>query len=481
MGALIMPDRAAQRLQRAQRMARNAWAFAALSCVCLAAVAILTEPAAINETALVLITLMQGLTLLTTRVYVRQLLRLQRQAAVIEKQNHELRETSARLQREVIERTQVESQRDSFFDLSDDLLVILDQEGRFLRANPAFASRLGEVEAKLRGVELVSFIEPEDSEDFRRALQRVDDASGSHTLEARLQTHEGPRWFIWTLLARGAQLYVVAHDFTQHRQAADALQQAKEAAELESENKTEFLANMSHELRTPLNAIIGFSQTLDMGLYGQLSDKQREYVRDIQGAGEHLLGIVTDLLDLSVIDSGAMVVKTQPVVVAAVIDAALALVRPRAEEAGVHLLCDMPEQLPQIRADVGKIRQILVNLLGNAIKFTPEGGRVTLRAGRDELNGGFFFEVADTGIGIKPTDLPQVLSPFGRLKSAYARAHGGVGLGLPLSLRLARMHEGDISLTSQPGVGTTVRLWLPPERVIEDVKDVTHAHSHHQS
>jgi len=227
---------------------------------------------------------------------------------------------------------------------------------------------------------------------------------------------------------------------------------------------------MSHELRTPLNAIIGFSQTLAMGLYGNLTEKQLEYINDINRAGEHLLGIVTDLLDLSVIDSGAMVIRDSTLQAGDVIASALTLVKTRAEEAGIELGTRVAQNLPAIRGDAGKLRQILVNFLGNAIKFTPRGGRINVSAGIEPQSGGFIMEVSDTGVGIKPTDIPQVLSPFGRLKSAYARSHGGVGLGLPLAKRLAELHEGDISITSEPGRGTTVRLWLPPSRILEPVQ-----------
>lgn len=470
----------ANRLARAKTLARAAWWRAAFVCLALAGVALLylvTDLQTQSYLGLALITALLFFTLIATRMQAQQLLRLYLQAAVIERQNMEMRAKSDQLSREIEERTQVENQRDSFFNLSADLLAILDGEGRFLRINPAFAARLGEQEETVRSVELVSFIHPSEAEEFRRALQEVEEGSGAKALEARAHTSEGYRWFLWTLIARGRYTYAVAHDFSAHRAAADALREAKEAAELANETKTQFLANMSHELRTPLNAVIGFSQTLDMGLYGALTEKQREYIRDINRAGEHLLGIVTDLLDLSVIDSGAMVLTEKPVVIPAVVDAALALVKVRAEEAGVHLVAELPDQLPKVKADVGKIRQILVNLLGNAIKFTPEGGRVTVRVGRDERAGGLFMEVADTGIGIKPTDIPQVLSPFGRLKSAYARSHGGVGLGLPLSSRLAEMHQGNINITSQPGQGTTVRLWLPEERIIQTREEPHHGHS----
>ncbi len=408
------------------------------------------------------------LVLLATRNHVQQILRLYLQASVIERKNVDLRAAHENLKREVQEREHIESQRDSFFNLSADLLAILDSEGRVVRLNPAFAETLGESEESLRGVDLASFMDADDVHGFRTAIETVEADGGARPIEARCQTIEGVRWFLWTLVGRRGFVYAVAHDFTTHRLAAEALREAKDAAEAANDTKTQFLANMSHELRTPLNAIIGFSETLELGLYGPLNDKQREYVMDIHSAGKHLLGIVIDLLDLSVIDSGAMVLKDSPCNLRELIEQALALVRTRADEAKIALFCELPDPLPRVMVDCGKIRQIFVNLLSNAVKFTQAGGEIRVTATLDALDGGLVVSVRDTGIGIKAADIPQVLSPFGRRKAAYASKHGGIGLGLPLALRLAELHQGDLAIISQPGVGTTVRLWLPPERILYD-------------
>lgn len=423
------------------------------------------------------------LILLATRNHVQQILRLYLQASVIERKNVDLRSAHDRLKREVLEREHIESQRDSFFNLSADLLAILDSEGRVVRLNPAFAETLGESEEALRGVDLASFMETGEVEAFRAALGAVEEGGAAQPVEARCQTIEGPRWFLWTLVARRGLIFAVAHDFTAHRLAAEALREAKDAAEAANDTKTQFLANMSHELRTPLNAVIGFSETLEMGIYGPLSEKQREYVMDIHTAGKHLLGIVIDLLDLSVIDSGAMVLKETECSLRELIEQAVALVCPRADDAKVPVFCDLPAQLPRIFVDGGKIRQILVNLLSNAVKFTKPGGEIRISASLEALGGGLMIAVRDTGIGIKPADIPQVLSPFGRRKAAYASQYGGTGLGLPLALRLAELHQGDLAIVSQPGQGTTVRLWLPPERVIYDelTGEPHHGHRDQQS
>lgn len=481
----LADDRAefsARRLARARRLVRSAWGAAALLCVALVAMVVLSlvrdyhlqqkgaEAQAGFEQQLVLwsglLVVMLLLVLLATRNHVQHILRLYLQASVIERKNVDLRSAHARLQREVQEREHIESQRDSFFNLSADLLAILDSEGRVVRLNPAFAETLGESEDSLLGVDLASFMESGDVGSFRAALSSVEEGGAARPVEARCQTIEGPRWFLWTLVARRGLIFAVAHDFTSHRLAAEALRAAKESAEAANETKTQFLATMSHELRTPLNAVIGFSETLEMGIYGPLSDKQREYVMDIHTAGKHLLGIVIDLLDLSVIDSGAMVLKETECSPRELIEQAVALVCPRADQAGVPVFCDLPSALPRVFVDGGKIRQILVNLLSNAVKFTKPGGEIRITASRDALEGGMVITVRDTGIGIKPADIPQVLSPFGRRKAAYASQYGGIGLGLPLALRLAELHQGDLAIVSQPGQGTTVRLWLPPERVI---------------
>lgn len=426
------------------------------------------------------VTLTLGLMLtvvMATRSHVAYVLRLYLQSAVIERQNVDLRAAATRLEKEIRERNEAEDQRDNFFNLSGDMLAILDVDGRFIRANPAFERLFGEAHNGLSGISLASFMHPDDVDDFRRALETLDEDGPARSCELRLQIEENKdskhnrqtRWFLWTLVSSSGLVYAVAHDFTDHREAADALREAKESAELANATKTRFLANMSHELRTPLNAIIGFSQTLDLGLYGPLSDKQHEYVRDIQGAGEHLLTIVSDLLDLSVIDSGAMVLTEREVMVADMVQAAFTLVRAKADAAHIKLQAHFYDPYVRVKVDNGKIQQILVNLLGNAIRFSPAGSTITVRTRIESHDGGLLIEVVDQGTGIKPSDLPQVLSPFGRLKSEFARNHGGVGLGLPLARRLAELHDGELSITSEYGHGTTVRLWLPKSRLLAPI------------
>lgn len=464
----------ALRLVRARRLALTAWVVAGLLAVALGVLVafpvwdefVLRPGERFRRETVQWVLLAVAtvcLMLFSTYRYTKTLLRLALQAAVIERQNVTLRLAGEQLRQEIRDREQAESQRDNFFTLSADVMVILDAEGRVERANPAFAKTLGAREDDLRGSDFASFLHAADVGSFRHVLETLTEGGPARSLEARCLARHEDRWFVWTLVARRQRLFAVGYDFTTHRAAAETLRDAKEEAEKANQAKTRFLANMSHELRTPLNAIIGFSETLGLGLHGPLSEKQQEYVQDIHTAGQHLLTIVKDLLDLAVIDSGQIPFNETIVNLGEVLEEAFALVRQRAVEAGVALVLHRSPETPCLRVDAGKIRQVLLNLLDNAIKFTPRDGTVTTQIETEE--DGLTITVSDTGIGIPAADIPTVLAPFGRLQSAYAETGGGVGLGLPLASRLAELHQGHISLTSEPGKGTSVCLWIPRERL----------------
>jgi signal transduction histidine kinase len=231
--------------------------------------------------------------------------------------------------------------------------------------------------------------------------------------------------------------------------------------------KTEFLAHMSHELRTPLNAIIGFAEALAEGVQGPLNTKQQEYAEDVAMAGRHLLGLVNDLLDLSVIDSGKLPLSEEKVDLGRLIDKVGRLTHSLAHKNGLSLITEVSPHLPPVFVDARKIEQVLLNLIGNAIKFTPDGGRITVRAAVDTETQGLVVSVVDTGKGIAEGDIPLVLSPFGRVQSASRQTQEGVGLGLPLSQRLVELHQGGLTIISHPGQGTVVNVYLPVTRVMK--------------
>jgi len=228
--------------------------------------------------------------------------------------------------------------------------------------------------------------------------------------------------------------------------------------EAASQHKSEFLANMSHELRTPLNAIIGFSEVLNERMFGDLNEKQDEYLRDIHASGTHLLSLINDILDLSKIEAGRMELELTDFHLPSAIDSALTLVRERATRRGITLVPAVDHGVGQVRADERKVRQVLLNLLSNAIKFTPEGGRIEVRAAHED--GAVEVSVSDTGIGIAPEDQEAVFEEFRQVGSSAARQQG-TGLGLTLCRKFIELHRGKIWVTSALGAGSTFTFRLP--------------------
>ncbi len=244
------------------------------------------------------------------------------------------------------------------------------------------------------------------------------------------------------------------------------LRKAKEMAELANRAKSEFLANMSHELRTPLNAIIGFSELLTSEAFGSLGHPNyKEYSSDIHGAGRHLLGLINDVLDVAKIEAGQLQLSERKIDLSAVIQSCFRMLSVRALEAGVALVAEVPEKLPVFLGDETRIKQIIVNLVSNAVKFTNKGGSVTVNVLVREDNG-LDIRVTDTGIGIAPDDIPRVLDRFGQVQTSYARNNEGTGLGLTLVQMLADVHGATFTLESEVDVGTVCTLHFPPERTL---------------
>ncbi len=229
--------------------------------------------------------------------------------------------------------------------------------------------------------------------------------------------------------------------------------------EVANQHKSEFLANMSHELRTPLNAIIGFSEVLIERMFGELSDKQADYLEDIHGSGKHLLALINDILDLSKIEAGRMELEVETFDAAAALDNTLTLIRERAQQHGIELSLDTDGGLGEFRADQRKFKQIMLNLLSNAVKFTQDGGRIGVRAALE----GDVLEVAvsDTGIGIAEQDQAAVFQEFRQVGGDYTNKQEGTGLGLALIRRFVELHGGSLRLNSEPGRGSTFTFTLP--------------------
>jgi signal transduction histidine kinase len=247
----------------------------------------------------------------------------------------------------------------------------------------------------------------------------------------------------------------------------DELSRAMEQAQQASRAKTEFLANMSHELRTPLNAIIGFSEIMLGELFGPLGQPRYvEYARDMHNSGQHLLTIINALLDVAKIEAGQMELDERSTRLSALVEDCLPFVREKVATGHLYLAFDIPPDLPSLCVDPVRMRQVLLNLLSNAAKFTAPGGTITICARRSDT-GGVAVAIADTGIGMTPDEIVVALQPFRQVDNALSRRYEGTGLGLPLAQRLIELHGGELAIKSAPGQGTVVTILLPPERVLD--------------
>jgi signal transduction histidine kinase/HAMP domain-containing protein len=235
--------------------------------------------------------------------------------------------------------------------------------------------------------------------------------------------------------------------------------------ELANRHKSEFLANMSHELRTPLNAIIGFSEALLEKMFGDINEKQEDYLKDIHSSGQHLLSLINDILDLAKVEAGRMELNLGTFDLPAAIDNALTLIRERAMRHGIGLSVEVDSRLGELNADERKLKQILLNLLSNAVKFTAEGGKI--KVGARQIDDMVEIAVSDTGIGIALEDQAAVFEEFKQVGSNYTRKAEGTGLGLALTRKLVELHGGTIRLESAPGKGSTFSFTLPLKATVQ--------------
>jgi signal transduction histidine kinase len=266
----------------------------------------------------------------------------------------------------------------------------------------------------------------------------------------------------WTLLAYRVKFMLRLSQVEQNTR--DALHLAEAA----NRAKSSFLANMSHELRTPLNAIIGFSDF--MRCKALTPSAHKEYADHIYASGIHLLQIVTDVLDLSRVEAGKMELNEDVVEIEPVVRASILIVSQRAAKDAIKLCVSISDSIPRIRADQVRLKQILINLLSNAVKFTPCNGEVNVNVNQSP-QGEVVFAVRDTGIGIAPEDIPSIQKPFVQLDDVVTKRYEGTGLGVPLALAMAKLHGGSLHFESRPGLGTTVILTLPVERVLTSVDE----------
>ena len=306
--------------------------------------------------------------------------------------------------------------------------------------------------------------DPESLERLRRALAQ------HRPITVTLRNYRKDGRTFWNELAispvtdengRILQFVGIMNDVTQRIRAEEGLRDAKNQAELANRAKSEFLANVSHELRTPLNAILGFSEVMKMELFGALgTPKYRDYAKNIFDSGNMLLSLINDILDLSKIEAGKMELHPEPIQIGDVFDSAMILMRERAKNGGVILTAEIDPDLPPLFADLRVTKQIVTNLVSNAVKFTPKDGTVELIARRFDASQAEII-VKDTGIGIAKEDISEVLKPFVQVDGALQRRQSGTGLGLPIVKSLTDLSGGTFHLDSELDEGTVVTLRLP--------------------
>jgi signal transduction histidine kinase len=254
-------------------------------------------------------------------------------------------------------------------------------------------------------------------------------------------------------------------EIEQHQRTQQELEIARDTAEAANRAKSEFLANMSHELRTPLNAIIGFSDVLSEQVFGPLNENQQQYVTDVLDSGQHLLSLVNDILDLAKVESGAMEVEWKVLQLPALIERTLQMFRERAMRHGVRLQAELPPDLGEVAVDERRLKQLLYNFLSNALKFTPEGGEINVRARCTAEH--VTISVADTGVGIAPAEQQKIFDTFYQVDSSLTKSQQGTGLGLTLVRKIAELHEGRVWVESEPGYGSEFFFQWPRRQAVD--------------
>ena len=366
------------------------------------------------------------------------------------------------LRREEAERLRAERQVDRFFTLSLEMLCIASADGRFLRINPAWTRVLGWSDAELLGHPYIEFVHPDDRERTRIEASRISQGGAATVSENRYRCRDGGwRVLRWMSVGDGDVVIAAAHDVTDERARECELVRAKETAEAAVCAKSEFLATMSHEIRTPMNGVIGLT---DLLLDTQLGPEQREMLDSIRDSGRALLAILNDILDWSRIQAGRLPLESVAVDPRTVLRDVTTVLRPQAEAKGLRLDLILECERP-VLGDAGRIRQVLFNLIGNAIKFTAAGsvrvGYADLRADGQHPSGSGAFTIEDTGIGIPDDHIGLLFERFTQVDASTTRRFGGSGLGLAICRQLASLMQGSITVRSVLGQGSVFTLRLP--------------------
>lgn len=376
------------------------------------------------------------------------------------------------LEREILRRTTI-------FNTSSDGIHIIDSEANLLEANTSFFQMLDYTPEEARHFNVADWDAQMTLAEVQSNLNTFSkDTSKPRKIETLHRRKDGSIFpveiYVCPMEWDGQVSFIcISRDISERKQAEAQLQETNEELIRATRLKDEFLANMSHELRTPLNAILGMSEALQDQILGSLNERQLKMIRTIERSGEHLLSLINDILDVAKIESGQMTLEYLPVDIALLCQLSLAFIKQQAFKKRIQLDIQLPASpLPDLYLDGRRIRQVLINLLNNAVKFTPEGGQITLKViapgELQKANQMLQLSVTDTGIGIAPEDIPKLFHPFVQIDSTLNRQYAGTGLGLALVKRITELHGGEVHLTSELGVGSCFAIALPyhPSEII---------------
>ncbi len=364
-----------------------------------------------------------------------------------------------------------EHEKKAILNSLNELVIFVDPDLRIVWANKAFLDYIGLKLGELVGYDYESLLIMQEA-DSNGSLMRKALESGTEEL-GEVNTPDGRTWMICATIimdedGRITGVLQTGLDITVHKLSEERLLQAKLEAEAANRTKSEFLANMSHELRTPLNSIIGFSDILLERIFGELNEKQLRYVNNISSSGKHLLELINEILDLSKVEAGKMDLHYSEFLINSVFEEVRGILAPLAQKKSLEVTFNV-EHVTTLEADRDRLIQVLYNLVSNAIKFTPEGGKISIRC--RENGSRALISIMDTGIGISAEDQRKIFQPFTQIDNSASRQFGGTGLGLTLVKKIVNLHQGEIWVESDIGKGSTFIIAIPLKKPAEFRKD----------
>jgi PAS domain S-box-containing protein len=370
-----------------------------------------------------------------------------------------------------------------FLDTANDLIQSLNENGEYIYVNQSWCNALGYTSEEAKEMNMLQVVDREYQEHCLKIFQSLMVDGTSQVIEVGFRTRKGK------LVIVEGSISVQAgndgrritngffRDVTERKQAEIAMRQANLKMEQALRMKDEFLANMSHELRTPLNAILGLSESLIEETVGPLNVRQQKYLNTVNESGRHLLELINDILDLAKIESGQIHLEFNHVNVRHICKVSAHIVEQLAHKKFQTIKIHVAHEVNTVLADERRLKQMIVNLLSNSVKFTPNYGEIGINVTKDHVNSNLYIEVWDTGIGIREKDMGRLFQPFVQLDAGLSRESSGTGLGLALVSQMARLHGGSVTVASEFGKGSRFKITLPLTQISKNISnDVSAVH-----